>query len=423
MMATEPTSAQPATPATVLVVDDNSINRYMLAQNVTQLGHTAVQASNGREALDKLHAAPCDLVLLDIMMPEMDGYAVLEAMKADEKLRDIPVVMVSGVEEIKSVVRCIERGAEDYINKPFEAVVLRARVNACLERKRLRDQQRQKTEELERTLAKLKATQEQLVLQEKLASLGALTAGIAHEIKNPLNFVMNFAQLSTDLVREVREEVEKQKDHLDAVVLDDLQAILGDLDQNVAKINEHGKRADSIVKGMLAHSRGGKGELQLTDLNALLDEYVKLAYHGLRAQDISFNVALELDLDRTLKPVSVIAQDLSRVFLNIANNACYAANEKKKKTGAAFAPKVSARTKDLGDKVEIRIRDNGDGVPQALRDKIFNPFFTTKPTGAGTGLGLSISYDIVVQEHRGTLRLESEEGQYAEFVITLPKNA
>jgi CheY-like chemotaxis protein len=163
---TAESTTQSATPATVLVVDDNSINRYMLAQNVTQLGHTAVQASNGREALDKLHAAPHDLVLLDIMMPEMDGYAVLEAMKADEKLRDIPVVMVSGVEEIKSVVRCIERGAEDYINKPFEAVVLRARVNACLERKRLRDQQRQKTEELERALAKLKATQEQLVLQE-----------------------------------------------------------------------------------------------------------------------------------------------------------------------------------------------------------------------------------------------------------------
>jgi signal transduction histidine kinase len=422
-MTAEATAPPPASAATVLVVDDNSINRYMLAQNVTQMGHSAVQASNGREALDKLAAAPHDLVLLDIMMPEMDGYAVLDAMKADEKLRDIPVVMVSGVEEIKSVVRCIERGAEDYINKPFEAVVLRARINACLERKRLRDQQRQKTEELEKALAKLKSTQEQLVIQEKLASLGALTAGIAHEIKNPLNFVMNFAQLSGELVRELREELQKQKERLEPAVTDDMTAVLGDLEQNVGKINEHGKRADSIVKGMLAHSRGGKGERQPTDLNALLDEYVKLAYHGLRAQDISFNVALECDYDKSLKPVNVVAQDLSRVFLNIANNACYAANEKKKKVGGAFAPKVTVRTKDLGDRVEVRIRDNGDGVPQAIRDKIFNPFFTTKPTGSGTGLGLSISYDIVVQGHRGELRLDSEDGQYAEFIITLPKDA
>lgn len=425
-MSTE-AAAKPAAPAVppgyVLVVDDNSINRYMLSQNVTQLGHTAASAGNGREALDKLHSEKFDLVLLDIMMPEMDGYAVLEAMKGDEQLREIPVVMVSGLDEIKSVVRCIERGAEDYLAKPFDPVLLRARIGACLEKKRLRDQERQKTEELERTLQKLKATQDQLVVQEKLASLGALTAGIAHEIKNPLNFVINFSQSSVDLTKELREEFGKVNDKLDAEARSNIDDVIGLLEQNVAKISEHGKRADSIVKGMLAHSRGAKGERQPTDLNALLAEYVNLAYHGLRALDPSFNVKLDTDYDASIGMMKVVPQDLSRVFLNIANNACYAANAKKKTAGPGFAPTLTVRTKNLGDQVEIRIRDNGDGVPQAIRDKIFNPFFTTKPTGSGTGLGLSISYDIVVQGHQGELKLETEDGQYAEFIIRLPKMA
>ncbi|OAI39827.1 hypothetical protein AYO40_05395 [Planctomycetaceae bacterium SCGC AG-212-D15] len=415
------TEANAVPPSRVLVVDDNNTVRYTLSLNVTQLGHKPVAAANGREGLDKLRAEAFDLVLLDVMMPEMDGYAVLEEIKNDPKLRVIPVIMVSGNEEMSSVVRCIERGAEDYITKPPAAALLRARIEACLEKKRLRDQERQKTEELERTLAKLKATQEQLVVSEKLASLGALTAGIAHEIKNPLNFVTNFAHLSVDLVRELAEEINKQKDKLDATVAEDVDALLGDLEQNVTKINEHGRRASSIVEGMLAHSRGGKGERRPTDINALLQEYVNLAYHGLRAQDVSFNVALELDLDKSLTPVSVVPQDLSRVFLNIANNACYAAFQRKKREGAAFQPKLTARTKNLGERIEIRIRDNGDGIPTAIREKVFNPFFTTKPTGAGTGLGLSISYDIVVQGHQGELRLETEEGSFTEFVITIPK--
>lgn len=406
----------------VLVVDDNSINRYMLSQHVTQLGHRAVMAANGREALEKLRAERHDLVLLDIMMPEMDGHAVLEEMKSDDRLRDIPVVMVSGLDEIKSVVRCIERGAEDYLPKPFDPVLLRARIGACLEKKRLRDQEKAKTEELERTLQKLKATQDQLLVQEKLASLGALTAGIAHEIKNPLNFVTNFAQLSLELVHELRDDLGKERAKLDKTVAENVDDILANLEQNAIKISEHGKRADSIVRGMLLHSRGGKAERQATDLNALVKEHVQLGYHGLRAQDPTFQVALEMDFDPTVGSIDVFPQDLSRVFLNIANNACYAAHAKKKTAAPGFTPRLQVRTKNLGDKVEIRFRDNGNGVPAAIREKIFTPFFTTKPTGAGTGLGLSISYDIIVQGHQGELCLETQEGEYAEFIITLPRN-
>lgn len=270
-------------------------------------------------------------------------------------------------------------------------------------------------------LKELKETQHQLVLSEKMASLGQLTAGIAHEIKNPLNFVNNFAVLSSDLSKELREEILRQKANIDPGNLSAIEELLNDLEQNVTKINEHGRRADSIVKGMLLHSRGKSGERQPTDVNALLAEYVNLAYHGLRAQDQSFNIKIETKFDPSVGIVSVVPQNLSRVFLNIVNNGCYAANEKKKTRGPDFMPTISVSTKNLGEKIEVRIRDNGNGIPASVLDKIFNPFFTTKPTGAGTGLGLSLSYDIIVEEHKGEIRVDTREGEYAEFIILLPK--
>ena len=280
----------------------------------------------------------------------------------------------------------------------------------------------EKNHELQATLQKLKATQDQIIAQEKLASLGALTAGIAHEIKNPLNFVNNFAELSAELTQELLEEIENQKDRLDPESKEYIEEILSDLEQNVKKINQHGKRADNIVRGMLMHSGGKAGERQPTDINALLAEYVNLAYHGMRAKDTSFNITIETNYDDSLAPLNVVPQNISRVFLNVINNACYAAHEKKKQISEGFSPQLLVSTKNLSDRVEIRIRDNGKGIPQESLDKIFNPFFTTKPTGEGTGLGLSISHDIIVQEHRGEIKVETERGSYAEFIITLPKD-
>ena len=276
-------------------------------------------------------------------------------------------------------------------------------------------------EEAEAALGELKDAQRQLVLSEKMASLGQLTAGIAHEIKNPLNFVNNFAALSSDLTRELRDEVNKQKDRIDPNNVTAIEDLLNDLEQNVTKINDHGKRADSIVKGMLLHSRGKSGERQPTDINALLAEYVNLAYHGLRAQDQSFNIKIETEYDPSIGVMNVVPQNLSRVFLNIVNNGCYSTNEKKKTKGAGFSPTIWISTKNFSDKVEIRIRDNGNGIPKSVLDKIFNPFFTTKPTGIGTGLGLSLSYDIIVQEHKGEIKVDTKEGEFAEFIIILPK--
>jgi two-component system, NtrC family, sensor kinase len=260
---------------------------------------------------------------------------------------------------------------------------------------------------------KVKKAQDQLVQQEKMASLGQLTAGIAHEIQNPLNFVNNFSELSVELL----DELEQEKDP------EAIRAIIGDLKVNVDKIQHHGKRADNIVKGMLMHSRAGGSEKQKADLNLLIEEFLNLAYLGMRSADTSFNCAVEKQFDPALTPFDMQPQELSRVFLNLFNNSFYAIHEKsaaEKAQNRNFSPHVTVTTKKAGDKILISIKDNGPGIPDDVRDKIFNPFFTTKPTGKGTGLGLSMSYDIIVKGHGGSIKVDSEVGKFTEFTIELP---
>ncbi len=277
-------------------------------------------------------------------------------------------------------------------------------------------------EKIRKANKELQDAQSQLIQAEKMASLGQLTAGIAHEIKNPLNFINNFSELTVELSKELRDELVSQKEKIDDKTLKYLDEIISDIEHNAEKINSHGKRADSIVKGMLLHSRGKAGEKQKTNINDILSEYLNLAYHGFRAQDSTFNIKMEKDLDNSIEPINVVPQDLSRVFLNIFNNGCYSVHEKKKELKDSFDPVLSVKSKNLGDKVEIRIYDNGKGISQEYLDKIFNPFFTTKPAGKGTGLGLSLSYEIITREHNGELKVSSELGKYAEFTIIIPKN-
>ncbi len=274
---------------------------------------------------------------------------------------------------------------------------------------------------LDSALQDLKATQEKLIVQQKLASLGQLTAGIAHEIKNPLNFVNNFAEVSIEMVSELKEELAKLKNIIPSSANNSISGILKDLEENSERINQHGKRADSIVKSMLLHSRGKAGERQSSDINAILEEDINLAYHGMRARDSAFNISIEKNFDKNLNKISVIPQDISRVFLNIIQNGFYETNKKKIENGEGFSPKISVETKDEENNVKIKIRDNGNGIPVEARDKLFEPFFTTKPSGEGTGLGLSLSYDIVVKQHQGEIRFETELGEYTEFIIDLPK--
>jgi two-component system, NtrC family, sensor kinase len=287
-----------------------------------------------------------------------------------------------------------------------------------LQKESLEQQVQVRTSELNQSLENLKSTQSQLIQSEKMASLGELTAGIAHEIQNPLNFVNNFSEVNKELIEELQQE--RKKDIRDFNNEDD---ILNDIKENEGKINHHGKRADAIVKGMLQHSRSSSGVKEPTDINALADEYLRLAYHGLRAKDKSFNAIWKTDFDENIGNINIIPQDIGRVILNLINNAFYAAPLPPeggfKDPDYKHVPAVWVSTKKVGDKVLISVRDNGPGIPQKILDKIFQPFFTTKPTGQGTGLGLSLAYDII-KAHGGSLKAETKEGEGSEFIITLP---
>jgi signal transduction histidine kinase len=290
------------------------------------------------------------------------------------------------------------------------------------ERQKAREKELAQAKEIEKAYKELKATQAQLIQSEKMASLGELTAGIAHEIQNPLNFVNNFSEVSNELIAELKSEKAKGKSERDEALEGE---ILNDISQNLEKILHHGKRADAIVKGMLQHSRTSSGAKEPTDINELADEYLRLSYHGLRAKEKSFNADFKTDFDVTIGNINIIPQDIGRVLLNLINNAFYAVQVKThggaslQQTPSPYNPTVTVSTKNMGTHVEIRVKDNGPGIPTEIKDKIFQPFFTTKPTGQGTGLGLSLSYDIV-KAHGGELKVETKEGEGTEFIIQLP---
>lgn len=303
----------------------------------------------------------------------------------------------------------IKREQEDELNR---AIAIRKVELEELVTERTAELTQQK-EELEHTLEELKTTQSQLIQSEKMASLGELTAGIAHEIQNPLNFVNNFSEVSNELLDEMQVELQKGNS-------EEVKQIVADLKNNLEKINHHGKRADSIVKGMLQHSRASTGQKELTDINVLADEYLRLAYHGLRAKDKSFNAKFDTDFDQNLGRINVIPQDIGRVVLNLLTNAFYAVTEKKRALGDTFEPTVSITTRRVGSNVEISVKDNGNGIPSKIIDKIFQPFFSTKPTGKGTGLGLSLCYEIVTKTHGGELKVTTKEGEGSVFTVLLP---
>jgi two-component system NtrC family sensor kinase len=290
------------------------------------------------------------------------------------------------------------------------------------ERKRSEAEIRAARDAAEAAYRDLKATQASLIQAEKMASLGQLTAGIAHEIKNPLNFVNNFADLSVELLDELKETTGPAIAALGDDKRTEIDETIGMLTGNLEKIAEHGRRADGIVKSMLEHSRGSSSERRSVDLNGLIDEALNLAYHGGRAQDQSFNVTLERDFADAIAPIELVPQDITRVCLNLFGNGFYAATKRQREgNDPQFRPTLKVSTREFGDAVEVQVRDNGVGIAPEIKDKLFQPFFTTKPTGEGTGLGLSISYDIVTQEHGGTITADSRPGEFTEFTVRLPR--
>ncbi len=406
---------------------NNDLSKYYLSEGKTD--SAIYYANRGLEEAKKIRYAQAMLISNNILAEIYDSIDAAKALEYYKRANNAKnelygsgniEVMKDMIAEYEKRSLAIEQAERNYRNKSYLLMLLAAlSILALILYFQYQGNKKSKEANiiLSNTLNELKATQAQLIQSEKMASLGELTAGIAHEIQNPLNFVNNFAEVSTELIDEINEELENGD-------IAEVKEILSDLKGNLSKINHHGKRADGIVKGMLQHSRKSTGQKEPTDINALCDEYLRLSYHGLRAKDKSFNATLETDFDKSIGLVKVIPQDMGRVLLNIITNAFHTVQEKKTKLSGQieeYNPTVSVKTMKHQEEVIIRISDNGDGIPKEIKDKIFQPFFTTKPTGKGTGLGLSLAYDIV-SSHNGELKVESEEGEGTTFEIHFPIN-
>ncbi len=407
----------------ILIVDDNSTNLNFLSTTLTNAGWEIAVATNGAMAIQQVKNTPPALILLDVMLPGSDQLETCKKLKAHPDTQDIPIIFTLLSEAVAQFTN-LPLGVVDYITKPFESEELLARVRINLQMSYLAKSLEEKKQQLSATMEQLQAAQKQIMAQEKLATIGALTAGVIHELKNSLNFVNNYAQGSVELSDELLEDIDNQSEHLETEAVEHIKESLHELRENAVVMNQQGQRAESIIQNMLMQARTDDNHFQLTDLNSLLDQAVRLTYQSRRAQDNRFNIKINTDYDDSIEPLELVSSELSRAFINIIDNACYAIRLKQKyyqeqgdQKNSNFNPKLWVKTQNLGEVVEVRIRDNGIGIPPEIQEKIFQPFYTTKPTGEGTGLGLSLTYEIIVDQHRGILQLDSQPGVYTEFII------
>jgi signal transduction histidine kinase len=395
------------TKARILIVDDQETNRLLLARRLHMENYEEItEAADGQEVLALLEKTPFDIILLDMIMPKIGGYEVLCAVKKDPALRHIPIIMISAEDDMTKIVQCIQAGAEDYLGKPFNPTLLRARLISSLDKKFLRDKE--------------KFYQEQIIAQQKLASLGALTEGVAHELNNPLHFVINFAKISMDLAHQVTEKIPP--------VAPELKEKMNILTANIKKITEHGQRADAILRFMLDHSRTTGGKFQEGDINKLLEECLTMVFAAHKSKYTIFDVKIQKDLPAQLPRIDIIWRDIVHVVMNVIDNALYATCAQaetfartQEKGAKAFTPRVALSSLEHDDTIEVIVKDNGVGIAEENIKNIFEPFFTTKPMGDGTGLGLSLLPKIIEEGHGGQYIVESQKDNGTTFRILLPK--
>ncbi|MGB3692454.1 MAG: response regulator [Spirulinaceae cyanobacterium] len=429
----------------ILIVDDSPHNLEILSDTLTDAGFEFAIATTGEAALEQLNYVAVSLILLDVMMPGIGGFETCRRLQANPATANIPIIFMTALTDVDSKVKGLSLGAVDYITKPFAQGEVIARINLHLKLSQLTRSLEQKVSDRTQALEKaqkqlevyvqtledkveartleLQAVQQQLISQEKLASLGALTAGVAHELRNPLNFVNNYAEGSAELGGELLEILAREADSFTPESLRECQEIATDIKNNAIAIQTHGQRAASTIRNMMQHARSDDRYCQKTHLNRLVDEARQLAYHSRRSLDNSFNVTFVTVYDESIGELELFSASLSRAFINLIDNACYAAWSHYLQQGEPFAPKLWIKTKNHSKAVEISIRDNGAGIPDEIVEKVFEPFFTTKPTGEGIGLGLSLTHEIIVGQHGGNLIVETDSGAYTEFIISLPKKA
>jgi two-component system, NtrC family, sensor kinase len=420
----------------ILVVDDSPTNLSVLSQALKGAGFTVAVETDGEGAIEQSIYNPPDLILLDVMMPGINGFETCQKLKENPLTEEIPIIFMTALADSVDKVKGLSIGAVDYITKPFQQEEVLARVQTHLQirnlTKKLEKQNQQLTTEiaqrlqteaeLKMTLQELQKTQKQMIIQEKLASLGALTAGIAHELKNPLNFINNFSIIVKDLNQELITKIMPKIQNFSELEVIEIEEIIENLEDSLDAIYEQGKKADNIIHSMLIHARQEDTQWELTDINTLLANAIKFTIKSSGTTSGQLEIELETHYDLTIEPLPVIPSSLNRAFINLINNSCYALNNKKKELLTQFHPQLIIQTQNLEKAIEIRIRDNGNGMTSEVVEKLFEPFFTTKPPGEGTGLGLSITNEIITGQHQGEIKVKTEVGIYSEFVILLPKN-
>lgn len=404
----------------ILIVDDTPTNLSILTMVLTQAGFETAVASNGAMALQQVASHAPELILLDVLMPGMDGFDVCTQLKQNAATRDVPVIFMTALSDSIDKVKGLQLGAVDYITKPFDVNEVLARIQLQLQLRSLNRTLEEKNQQLSVIIRQLQAAQTQLINQEKLAVAGTLIAGVSHELRNPLNYINNYAEGSVELTDELIDELHRPIEQITPERMNTVQDLLVELRENAIATRQHGRRAETVIQQMLAQVRSNRTVFEPTDLNTLLDQAVRLAYKSRCANADGFNATLETSYDEAVGQPWVVRADLSRAFINLVDNACYALREKQLQSVSGFRPTIWIKTRKLANQIEIRIRDNGIGMTTAVQDQIFTRFFTTKPVGEGTGLGLALTHDIIVKQHQGTLDVESKAGGHTEFILTLP---